>query len=98
MVFANVGTYKGSFSGGNLEGIGRFEYLNGSVYDGDWKDNKRHGMGKFIESDQVTEYNGEWEHDCKHGRGTFLQKDSYVIEGVWNKGHLVEMTKFQHCD
>lgn len=63
MFFIGIGTYKGCFSGGNLEGIGRLDYLDGSFYDGDWKDNKKHGKGKLIESDGATIYNGDWEND-----------------------------------
>jgi len=28
--------------------IGKYEYNNGEVYDGEWKDNKRNGRGKSI--------------------------------------------------
>jgi len=45
MLFVGIGTYKGMFEGGNLNGKGRFEYLDGSIYDGMWKDNKKQGFG-----------------------------------------------------
>ena len=63
MLFVGIGTYKGSFSGGNLQGIGRFEYHDGSIYEGDWHENKKHGRGKLIEADGFTVYNGSWESD-----------------------------------
>lgn len=94
MFFVGIGTYKGSFSQGNLQGIGRFEYLNGSVYIGDWKENRKNGKGQLIEPDGRTVFNGDWDNDYKHGKGTFLQKSAYIIEGVWNRGSLIEMTKF----
>lgn len=72
MSFAGIGNYKGCFNCGNLEGIGRFEYLDGSIYDGDWKDNKKHGRGKLLEQEGDVVYNGDWENDKKHGRGTFF--------------------------
>ena len=50
----------------------------------------------MIEADGRSLYNGEWENDQKHGSGTFFLKGSYIIEGIWNKGSLVEMTKFQN--
>jgi hypothetical protein len=71
MFFVGIGTYKGSFSNGNLEGLGQFQYLNGSIYEGEWRENKKHGRGKFIEADGRIIYNGDWENDYKHGRGTF---------------------------
>ena len=51
MFFVGIGTYKGCFSKGNLNEIGLFDYLNGSIFDGDWKENRKHGRGKFIEVD-----------------------------------------------
>ena len=69
---------------GSLEGQGRFEYIDGSVYEGMWKNNKKQGKGKFQESDGMSIYNGEWENDMKHGQGIFVQKDACIIEGVWS--------------
>jgi len=63
MLFVGIGTYKGMFEGGNLNGKGRFEYLDGSIYEGMWKDNKKHGQGQMIESDGLSIYNGEWLND-----------------------------------
>jgi hypothetical protein len=63
MSFFGIGTYKGCFNGGNLEGIGRLDYIDGSIYDGDWKDNKKHGRGKLIESGGESIYNGDFEND-----------------------------------
>lgn len=37
MLFVGIGTYKGSFVAGNLEGWGKFEYFDGSSYEGYWK-------------------------------------------------------------
>ena len=94
MFFVGIGTYKGFFRSGNLEGNGTFEYLNGAVYDGDWEENRKHGRGRLTEANGRNVHIGEWENDYKHGNGTFIQKGAYMIEGIWNKGSLVEMTKF----
>ena len=72
MYFEGIGTYKGSFSEGNIEGNGYLIYLNGSKYDGAWKDNKRDGFGEYIEYDGNSIYKGYWQNDVKHGRGTFI--------------------------
>lgn len=63
MLFEGIGTYKGSFSGGNIAGTGRFEYLDGSVYEGEWWDNKKQGTGKFVEPNDHAVYNGNWDYD-----------------------------------
>ena len=49
MFFVGIGSYKGSFVYGSLEGQGRFEYLNGAIYEGHWFENKKHGKGRLIE-------------------------------------------------
>jgi hypothetical protein len=43
-------------------------YSDGSKYEGDFKDNLRHGNGKFIDSYGNT-YKGDWKNDLKHGKG-----------------------------
>ena len=46
------------------------EYGDGSVYQGDFKDNKRHGEGTFKFTDGST-FVGAWLNDKKHGKGTY---------------------------
>ena len=42
------GQYNGSISNDGLrEGLGNCSWNNGDHYEGDWKDNLRHGNGKF---------------------------------------------------
>lgn len=96
MFFLGIGTYKGHFRAGNLQDSGIFEYLNGAIYDGYWKDNKKNGWGKLIEDGGDTVFSGTWVDDLKHGTGTLQQRHHYVVDGIWSKGILIEMTKFQH--
>ena len=55
---------------------------------GNFKDNKRHGQGKFTFNDGST-YEGEWMNDLKHGKGTYTWKDGTVLVGTWNNGEHV---------
>ena len=45
-------------------------YKNGSIYDGQWKDDKRHGDGKMIYYNGYI-YEGEFENDVRHGQGKY---------------------------
>lgn len=72
MLFVGIGVYKGQFVGGSLEGKGRFEYHDGSVYEGWMKEDKKHGFGRMTEPDGVSFYNGEWKNDFKNGRGVMV--------------------------
>lgn len=47
-------------------------FLDGSWYDGDWKEGLRHGTGEFhqkVDEDKETVYRGQWYNDLKHGIG-----------------------------
>jgi hypothetical protein len=38
--------YTGTMKDGKPEGYGVMKYVNGSIYEGDWKDGKKNGKGK----------------------------------------------------
>jgi hypothetical protein len=53
----------GEYSGGVDEngwrkGLGNCKWSNGDFYEGDWKDNLRHGNGKY--SEKGFTYTGQW--------------------------------------
>ena len=40
--------------------------VDGSLYEGQWKDDKAHGYGKYTHANGAT-YEREWEEDKQHG-------------------------------
>jgi antitoxin component YwqK of YwqJK toxin-antitoxin module len=46
-----------------MHGFGIYYYADGSRYDGQWKNDKKHGWGKFYNSKGVLEYEGRYEDD-----------------------------------
>ncbi len=58
---------------------------DGSTYEGDFKDNKRHGYGLWIRPDG-TKYAGMWENNKPHGEGTLILADGMVYSGMWKMG------------
>lgn len=63
-------------------GYGRFEYINGTIFAGNWKLHNgvkaKHGHGKITFPSAATandagseEYEGDWEEDQMHGYGTY---------------------------
>lgn len=44
--------------------------ISGSKYDGEWKDDKKHGKGSF--TDKTGKYIGNWKEDRQHGKGQFI--------------------------
>ena len=62
------GVYSGEINQANeREGHGRQDWLDGSYYEGEWKDNLKHGFGEY--SDQKYKYIGQWKNGAKHGKG-----------------------------
>ena len=64
---------------------------NGSQYEGHFVNNKKHGLGTFITAQ--FRYEGEFKNDQPHGKGTVNSKDGKKLEGVWERGNLVENKK-----
>ena len=61
---------EGNFINGELNGYGKMVWLNGNRYEGEFKNDLRHGTGKFYFAD------GE------------------ILNGVWEKGELVEKEEY----
>ena len=55
-------------------GKGSYKHIDGSEYDGDWKDGKRHGYGIFKNKNHI--YEGEWVDDAPHGK-VYSFEDTY---------------------
>ena len=58
---------------------GSQKYFN---YDGQWKNGKMTGFGRFCFVDGST-YDGEWLENMRHGTGTAHYKQGHVYEGQW---------------
>lgn len=41
-----------------MEGKGVFKFKNGAVYDGEYRNNRKHGSGKYLKDGKV--YEGKW--------------------------------------
>jgi len=80
--YKNGDVFKGRLDKNNSRhGSGIYtEHRMGSVYDGDWKDNLRHGVGLLTLSSGV-EYSGEFYKDCIQGQGTLTLIDASVYTG-----------------
>jgi hypothetical protein len=76
------------------------KYKNGDIYDGNWNDGKKHGIGKFSINGKIL-YHGEWIYDKKHGNG-FIYDNKPTYDGVWinhgntfvNKDILLKIFEF----
>ncbi len=64
-----------------IDGFGKTKYKNGSMYEGYYRKNKKHGKGKYTFSDGHQYYNGEWKNNKRHGHGLRLYKSGDIYEG-----------------
>ena len=70
-------------------GYGRFTWIDGNRYEGEWRDGEFHGRGAFAWADG-DRYGGEWRAGKPHGRGILIVSDGGSYEGEWHDGCFEE--------
>ena len=76
--------YKGQWEA-NLKhrtGKGKQVWIDGSLYEGHWKNGKAHGIGRMIHADGDV-FIGEWANDSCNGSGKYYHYEGAVYEGSW---------------
>jgi hypothetical protein len=66
-------------------GPGNTTEVGQSRYEGDFKENLRHGMGTYVLPDGSV-YVGSWREGTMCGRGTFTWSDGSQYTGDWKDG------------
>ena len=71
----------------HISGYGTMSYVNGDIYEGYWRQGKRHGNGRLItRTGDVCE--GMWKQDEFTGWGCCAYADNTVKSGEWAAGEL----------
>ncbi|KAL7544720.1 hypothetical protein ACHAWF_008087 [Thalassiosira exigua] len=85
--YQNGDLFKGHLDKANLrQGSGVYtEHRMGTVYNGDWRDSRRHGVGHLKLATGV-EYSGEFFDDKIHGQGSLTLIDGSVYTGSFFNG------------
>ena len=70
------------------DGQGKYTWKNGDMYEGEYKDDKKHGQGKRTWNDGDV-YEGEWKNGMYDGQGKYTWKNGDMYEGEYkdNKKH-----------
>ncbi len=71
------------------DGTGRYLYMDGAVYLGQFEDGQPSGRGKvtYVNGDA---YAGEWFGNAPDGEGTFTFANGRSVLGRWEEGRLVQ--------
>lgn len=79
-----------------MHGRGKFEWPDGSSYEGDYLFGKKHGNGRFVFI-SGNYYEGFWADGKQNGRGILFSKDSSELKnGYWKDGAYVGTSKPEH--
>ncbi|MBR4244251.1 MAG: hypothetical protein IKQ14_02515, partial [Candidatus Methanomethylophilaceae archaeon] len=83
------GLYEGIIINGKREIKGIMKYRNGSIYEGQWKNDKRHGRGLYATQNYNNPnikgilYEGEFNNDKIEGYGIGKYSSGDQYEGEW---------------
>lgn len=86
----NGGEYKGNFHKGKFNGHGVFKWKNGSSYEGEWFNEKKHGKGRRLTTgryvyDNGDIYEGDFSNDVQNGFGTLMKENGLQLQRLVNK-------------
>ena len=82
--FTNIAEAKNECRSGDcVNGYGVIIYVNGNIYEGEFKNGKRDGQGTLTWTDGE-KYEGEWKNGNYHGKGTLTYVDGTIYEGEWH--------------
>ena len=71
---------------GQPPGEGVWTGPNGRMYDGEFKDGKKHGSGVFIYGNGKEKYEGFWKNNMRHTRGVWTGPTGDKYIGEWKEG------------
>lgn len=80
-------------------GKGKYTWLDGTSYEGDWEEGKMTGKGKIHWPSQAT-YEGDFSGGYLHGFGTFIGSDGSTYRGSWkmNSQHGIGRKQYPNFD
>lgn len=81
--------YEGEWKGSDYHGNGHLIETNGDEYTGEFRNGRRHGWGKVIQSSTGDIYEGTWEDSKMHGQGKLVEKVSEVTD-VFLSSHSLQ--------
>ena len=85
VTYEKEGTYFGQFGENGLrKGKGTMKYNNGDIYEGEWKEDKPDGEGKYFFKNKSS-YKGNFREGLREGKGTMKYNNGDIYEGEWKE-------------
>lgn len=73
-----------------MDGVGVYTWADGRKYEGEYKEDKKHGYGVYIWADG-RQYSGWWYKGKQHGLGIYHVGDGQTPKyGLWEDGKRIE--------
>ncbi|KAH7679471.1 Phosphatidylinositol-4-phosphate 5-kinase protein [Dioscorea alata] len=98
-ILPNGDIYVGNFEGLLPQGMGKYSWVDGTCYQGEWEKGKMTGRGKICWPSGAT-YEGDFRGGFLHGSGTFSGVDGSVYTGSWrmNMQHGMGCKSYSNSD
>lgn len=101
-IFSNADKYDGEYirsSDGGLErtGTGMHTSCDGTIYEGQWKNDKMDGNGR-IQFPSGATYEGNFEENKFHGNGRYVWPNGSLFEGTFTQNKMEGEGQFTDTD
>ncbi|KAL8061124.1 hypothetical protein ABFX02_02G067900 [Erythranthe guttata] len=98
-IILNGDVYLGAVKGMTPHGKGKYTWLDGTIYEGDWVEGKMTGKGKIYWPSQAT-FEGDFSGGYLHGFGTFTGSEGSFYRGSWkmNSQHGIGRKQYRNSD
>ena len=60
-------------------GTGKYSYINGDTYEGEWLNHVRHGRGTYLYTDTGSKYVGLWKEGKREGAGELVHANHKYV-------------------
>ncbi len=89
-IFADGSSYVGELAQEKPDGFGKRKFLNGDIYEGDFRNGRQSGEGTMVYrgNPSLRKYEGAWAADKRHGRGTLEYGNGDIRSGLWTNDSL----------
>lgn len=75
-------------------GFGKYSYINGDTYEGEWQNHVRHGQGIYTYAETGTKYEGRWDNGKRDGHGELIHANHKYV-GIFSGDRVSVFTRLK---